>query len=228
MNRNLTDRTRQALGDGLVNKIRDTCFCIIGCGAIGSIFAEMLVRTGADKLILIDGDKVELSNLNRTFAFTTADVDNENYKTIALKNKLLSINCMISIETVEHNVNDRGNSVKSDEAREFIANPKNYVFIATDTKMSRSKIQNICRDQGVHYLSAGVHIGKKGSAYECTWEGKTDPNDETYVDGYGNGSYISIVTEATSVAFRMLLNHLSGKNTFKKIKKEINPEFEEV
>jgi molybdopterin/thiamine biosynthesis adenylyltransferase len=46
------------------NKIRETRILLAGAG-IGSIIAECALRFGFEDIILIDGDKVELSNLNR-------------------------------------------------------------------------------------------------------------------------------------------------------------------
>lgn len=42
---------------------------IIGCGGLGSNAAQMLVRAGVGRLILIDFDRVEADNLNRQFYF---------------------------------------------------------------------------------------------------------------------------------------------------------------
>lgn len=47
---------------------------IVGLGAVGSWVACNLVQSGIEKLIIIDPDKVELSNLHRQFSFTYNDV----------------------------------------------------------------------------------------------------------------------------------------------------------
>ena len=46
-------------------KILDCTVIIIGVGGIGSVAAEMLIRSGLGKLIIYDYDKVELANMNR-------------------------------------------------------------------------------------------------------------------------------------------------------------------
>lgn len=48
-------------------KILDCTVIIIGVGGIGSVAAEMLIRSGLGKLIIYDYDKVELANMNRLF-----------------------------------------------------------------------------------------------------------------------------------------------------------------
>ena len=66
-----------------------------GCG-IGSNIAECALRLGFENLTLIDGDKVELSNLNRQ-NYRQQDVGVD--KTEALENRLLNINSEVSIKT---------------------------------------------------------------------------------------------------------------------------------
>ena len=84
------------------------------------------------------------------------------------------------------------------------------VFVGTDTNESRIAIEELCRqDLHTEYLSCGIHVDEDGSYFECSWGGVT-PRARQHDEGYGpdNASYISIVTEAVSVAFSMLLHHL--------------------
>lgn len=62
---------------------------LLGGAGLGSEIAECALRLGFEKIIIIDGDKVELSNLNRQ-NYTRTDVG--RYKAEALANRLLSIN----------------------------------------------------------------------------------------------------------------------------------------
>ena len=55
-------------------KIFNTSVCIIGCGGLGTSAAQYLVMSGIQKLILIDNDKISLSNLNRQTLFFEEDI----------------------------------------------------------------------------------------------------------------------------------------------------------
>lgn len=68
--------------------ISDFRIVIAGCG-LGSVIAECAIRLGFMNIVLIDGDKVELSNLNRQ-QYTQADIG--KFKAEALSQRLLSIN----------------------------------------------------------------------------------------------------------------------------------------
>ena len=46
---------------------------IVGCGALGTVQAEILTRAGIGLLRIIDRDVVELSNLQRQFLFSEED-----------------------------------------------------------------------------------------------------------------------------------------------------------
>ena len=58
----------------------------------------MLVRSGALNIGLIDGEKIEITNLNRVFCFYENDI--EKYKVCVLKNKLQAINPKAKIESI--------------------------------------------------------------------------------------------------------------------------------
>ncbi|MCL2073757.1 MAG: sulfur carrier protein ThiS adenylyltransferase ThiF [Marinilabiliaceae bacterium] len=70
---------------------------IAGLGGLGSNIAVMLARIGVGKLLLVDFDKVEPSNLNRQH-YNTSHIG--MYKTEALKSQIDVINPFIDTETV--------------------------------------------------------------------------------------------------------------------------------
>ena len=53
----------------LRGRLESACVGIAGCGGLGSRVAEMLVRAGVGRLVLVDHDRIEESNLNRQFYF---------------------------------------------------------------------------------------------------------------------------------------------------------------
>lgn len=59
--------------DGL-NRLRASTVTVVGCGGIGSLLAILLAGAGIGRLRLIDGDRIEASNLNRQLFFLACDV----------------------------------------------------------------------------------------------------------------------------------------------------------
>lgn len=74
------------------NKLKNSCVAICGLGGLGSNIAIMLARIGIGKLILIDFDVVEPSNLNRQSYFIK---DLGKLKTEALSEQINKINPFI-------------------------------------------------------------------------------------------------------------------------------------
>jgi molybdopterin/thiamine biosynthesis adenylyltransferase len=79
--------------------IRQKTALIIGVGALGSTSAEMLVRGGIGKVILIDRDYVDVTNLQRQQLYTEADVIEVIPKALAAERRLRTINSDVEIET---------------------------------------------------------------------------------------------------------------------------------
>ena len=61
---------------------------LCGCGALGTVIADQLVRAGVGHLVIVDRDFVELSNLQRQVLYDEQDVEQRLPKSIAAANKL--------------------------------------------------------------------------------------------------------------------------------------------
>ena len=72
--RTVFHRQELAFGPALTQTLAHLRVGVIGCGATGSATAMLLSRLGVRKLLLVDNDTVEASNLNRLLAASTADI----------------------------------------------------------------------------------------------------------------------------------------------------------
>ena len=89
-----TARNAGYIGPELQEKIRGARLLVAGCG-LGSVTAELAARTGFERFVLVDGDRVEAHNLNRQL-YTDADVGTP--KVEALARRLTAINPAASVE----------------------------------------------------------------------------------------------------------------------------------
>jgi len=73
---------------------------LVGCGALGTVVASLLVRAGLGRLRIVDRDFVELSNLQRQTLFEEADAREALPKAVAAERRLRAINCDSGVEAI--------------------------------------------------------------------------------------------------------------------------------
>src|SRR5215470_18719603 len=84
-------------GQELIGKSRVT---LCGCGALGTVLANHLVRAGVGFVRIIDRDFIETHNLQRQILFDERDVADNLPKSEAAARKLRLINSQVEIEPV--------------------------------------------------------------------------------------------------------------------------------
>src|SRR3954451_23411371 len=82
------------------SRLRDSRVVLVGCGALGTVIANVLARAGVGFLRIVDRDYVELSNLQRQVLFDEQDAAGGAPKATAAVEKLRSINSDITYEPV--------------------------------------------------------------------------------------------------------------------------------
>jgi molybdopterin/thiamine biosynthesis adenylyltransferase len=105
MNREERERySRQILFSGIgeegQEKLLASSAVLIGCGALGTVTANLLVRSGLGRLTIIDRDFVETSNLQRQTLFEEADAREAIPKAIAAERRLRATNSGVRVEGI--------------------------------------------------------------------------------------------------------------------------------
>lgn len=117
-------------------KLLSKTILIVGVGAIGSYAAEICARMGFGKLILIDRDYVELSNLQRQSLYTELDALEKQAKAHAAQKALLLINSEIEVEYI---VDDANMTSLTPFAKKI-----DYILDCTDNFMTRDFLNQFC------------------------------------------------------------------------------------
>lgn len=81
-------------------RLAQSRIAILGCGALGTVAAEILARAGVGQLRLIDRDVVEWTNLQRQSLYTERDAEEGLSKAGAASEHLAAINSSIAIEPI--------------------------------------------------------------------------------------------------------------------------------
>src|SRR5260370_4762039 len=99
------------IGEAGQRKLLESRVTLCGCGALGTVLANALVRAGVGHVRIVDRDFVEISNLQRQVLFDEADVTSNMPKAEAAARKLRAINSNITIESVVTDI-DRTNVIE--------------------------------------------------------------------------------------------------------------------
>ena len=92
------------IGEAGQQGIEDSDVAILGCGALGTVAAEILARAGVGRIRLIDRDVVEWTNLQRQSLFDEDDATQARAKADAAHRRLSSINSLIQIDPMVFDV----------------------------------------------------------------------------------------------------------------------------
>ncbi|QDT42560.1 Sulfur carrier protein ThiS adenylyltransferase [Gimesia alba] len=84
-----------------IQQLKKSCVALFGVGSIGSAIAKSLVRAGVENILLIDPDRLSLTNV---FRHECSMLDVGRYKVTALAQSLLQINPQLSLKTMAENI----------------------------------------------------------------------------------------------------------------------------
>lgn len=124
-------RSRLLLGESGMKKLSQARVAIFGIGGVGGYTAEALARTGIGSFVLVDDDKVCLTNINRQIIATKKTVG--QYKVDVMRQRILDINPDARVET-------RKCFYLPENSGEFDFGGYSYVVDAVDTVTAKLEI----------------------------------------------------------------------------------------
>ena len=190
-------------------KLGKSTVAIIGIGALGSVSSELLARAGIGKLILIDRDIVELSNLQRQSLYDENDL--EKPKALQAHHHLKKINSGIKIDFFIEDLNNENIGkilIKTD-----------LILDCTDNLETRFLLNDFCVKNNVPFIYSSA-IGSKGYVFNII------PNEgaclrcflkEASLETCETNGVLNTITHAISSiqadeALKILLNKNHEKN----------------
>lgn len=141
-----TDRLERLLGRGGVERLASTCVMVIGIGGVGSNCVEALARGGVGSFVLVDGDRVQESNVNRQAIAFTSTLGRP--KVEVMRNMIADINPQAQVETLERRVLPDGVETLFEEC------PVDYCIDAQDTVTTKLAITTYCDAHDLPLLSS--------------------------------------------------------------------------
>ncbi|GAA6622203.1 ThiF family adenylyltransferase [Scytonema sp. NUACC26] len=149
--RNLMFARQKVFGETCQKHLGELKVSLIGCGGIGSIFAELLGRLGVKNWTLIDSDRIEAVNLNRMPGATQKMVEQRWKKIDYVKHLIKKIyqtgSCITTIPTSIDN-----------EVAKLAISTSDLIVVATDNHLSRKIAQELALEYMHPLICLGTHI----------------------------------------------------------------------
>lgn len=126
---------------------------IVGCGALGTVAANLLVRSGTGRVRIIDRDFVEMSNLQRQTLFEESDAREALPKAVAAERRLQAINSDAVIEGIVADLTSANAIV--------LLSGFDVILDATDNFETRLLLNDAAVSLGIPWIYAAV-VGSYG------------------------------------------------------------------
>lgn len=150
-------------------RLQGSCALLLGCGALGSVAADMLARAGVGHLVIVDRDYVELTNLQRQVLFDERDVARAMPKAEAAREKLAQINSTVRVTAVVDDINHQNIERYAADADVLIDGLDNFEtrYLANDVAVKTARPYVYGAAVGTHGMAFTVLPHGDGSA---EWE----------------------------------------------------------
>ena len=138
-------RTELLIGKEGIEKLNKAKVAIFGLGGVGSFVVEGLVRAGVQNFVLVDDDKICLTNLNRQIIATRKTVG--KYKVEVARDRILEINPNANVEIFQEFYMPGSNS-------NILTEDLTYVVDCIDTVTAKIELVVNCKKLGIPIISA--------------------------------------------------------------------------
>lgn len=162
-------RTELIIGRVGLQKLAKKHVLVVGLGGVGSFAAEFIGRSGIGEMTIIDGDVVDITNVNRQLVATQRNVGQS--KTEWMEDRLLAINPNMKVNAIQEFMNPEA------IANLLIANQYDYIVDCIDSLTPKLNLISGALAQGfplVSSMGAGgkidptqVRVVDIADTYEC-------------------------------------------------------------
>jgi tRNA A37 threonylcarbamoyladenosine dehydratase len=137
-------RTELTIGPEGTDVLRNSTVAVLGIGGVGSIAAEALARSGVGRIIMIDKDVVDITNINRQIHALTTTVGQPKAELMRQRIKLIHPDCdAIALEMFYN----------EETYETLFAYPLDYVIDASDTVSYKIHLIKQCLTRHIPIIS---------------------------------------------------------------------------
>ena len=135
-----------------IERLQSSNILIVGLGGVGSFAAEFLVRSGIGNLTIVDGDTVDITNINRQLPALSSTIGKN--KTDVVAERILDINPEINLKKINE-------FLEPDRMEELLTQEKfDYVLDCIDSLSPKLALIITCKRKKIKLVSAMGAGGK--------------------------------------------------------------------
>ncbi len=138
------DRTAMLIGNKAVDRLAHSAVAVFGLGGVGSLTAEALARAGVGRLVLVDGDTVSLTNLNRQLVALHSTLGQSKAEVMARRVRDINPDCQVEAHTAYY---------LPDQPQDFLSGC-DFVADCIDMVSAKLALAQECRDRAIPLISA--------------------------------------------------------------------------
>lgn len=142
---NQFSRLELLVGLGNLNKIKNTTVLIIGLGGVGSFTLESLVRNGIERVIIVDNDIVDITNLNRQIMSLHSNVG--QFKTNVWEKRISEINPNCTVKKITK-------FITKENINELFSENVDYIVDACDTIEVKKELIRQSKERNIKLISS--------------------------------------------------------------------------
>ena len=145
-------RTELLVKEEGIERLQNANILIIGLGGVGSFAAEFLVRSGIGNLTIVDGDTVDITNINRQLPALNSTIGKN--KTDVVAERILDINPEINLKKINE-------FLEPERMEEILTQEKfDYVLDCIDSLSPKLALIITCKRKKIKLVSAMGAGGK--------------------------------------------------------------------
>lgn len=145
-------RTELLVKEEGIERLQNANILIVGLGGVGSFAAEFLVRSGIGNLTIVDGDTVDITNINRQLPALNSNIGKN--KTDVVAERILDINPEINLKKINE-------FLEPERMEEILTQEKfDYVLDCIDSLSPKLALIITCKRKKIKLVSAMGAGGK--------------------------------------------------------------------
>lgn len=145
-------RTELLVKEEGIERLQSANILIVGLGGVGSFAAEFLVRSGIGNLTIVDGDTVDITNINRQLPALNSTIGKN--KTDVVAKRILDINPEINLKKINE-------FLEPERMEEILTQEKfDYVLDCIDSLSPKLALIITCKRKKIKLVSAMGAGGK--------------------------------------------------------------------